>query len=116
MDRLRVMFVDDDFWAIRNYKDFFVDDQRFDCEFFDEPNKALNRLNEEEFDILVTDYYMPGLNGVELIKFVKENNRVKFTVLISGSIYKREFEIADKFIAKGRGLRDLVSVLKRYQS
>jgi CheY-like chemotaxis protein len=34
--------------------------------------EALTKLRHKHFDLLVTDYVMPGMNGVELIRQVKE--------------------------------------------
>ena len=39
---------------------------------FDDPIKALHWLNNNQADLIVTDYRMPGLNGVEFIKEVRE--------------------------------------------
>lgn len=35
---------------------------------------ALRALEEEEFDLLVTDYQMPGMSGVELARAVRNRN------------------------------------------
>ena len=34
-------------------------------------NRALEILNEENFDAVVTDYYLPGFNGIDLLKLIK---------------------------------------------
>jgi signal transduction histidine kinase len=45
---------------------------------------ALRRLGEEEVDILVTDYAMPGMTGVELIGRAREKRRDLRGLLITG--------------------------------
>ena len=35
-------------------------------------NEALERLNAESFDVLLTDMMMPGMSGLELISTVRE--------------------------------------------
>ncbi len=36
--------------------------------------EALRAFEEEEFDLLVTDFQMPGMNGVELARAVRDRN------------------------------------------
>ncbi len=36
--------------------------------------EALRALEEEEFDLLVTDYQMPGMSGLELARAVRDRN------------------------------------------
>ena len=41
---------------------------------FSDPNEALNWLSANKADLIVTDYRMPGLNGVEFIKEVRKTS------------------------------------------
>ena len=44
--------------------------------------EALEKYDEEPVDIIITDINMPVINGLELIKSIKEKNKkVKFIVL-----------------------------------
>jgi two-component system chemotaxis response regulator CheY len=39
--------------------------------------EAIAILNGERFDMVLTDYYMPGMNGLELIRWVREKEQYK---------------------------------------
>ena len=39
--------------------------------------EAIAILNGEKFDFVLTDYYMPGMNGLELIRWMRENDQYK---------------------------------------
>ncbi len=53
-------------------------------------SKALERLRNEDFDALLSDYQMPGLNGEELCRSVRtsERNRQIPIVMISAKGYE----------------------------
>jgi CheY-like chemotaxis protein len=45
---------------------------------------ALERFQREKFDLVVTDYKMPGMNGIELISRVREVRPELPVILLSG--------------------------------
>jgi DNA-binding NtrC family response regulator len=40
-------------------------------EAFDEPESAVHRAGEQDFDVVISDYRMPGLNGADVLQLVK---------------------------------------------
>jgi DNA-binding NtrC family response regulator len=40
-------------------------------ETFDEPEAAVLRAGEQEFDVVISDFRMPGLNGADVLQLVK---------------------------------------------
>jgi DNA-binding NtrC family response regulator len=40
-------------------------------EVFDEPEAAVLRAGEQDFDVVISDYRMPGLNGADVLQLVK---------------------------------------------
>lgn len=63
----------------------------FDAISFEEPEKALVRIREGGVDLLITDYAMPGMTGIDLgIAFKKEcpNGRV---LLMTGHALPLEY-------------------------
>lgn len=50
-----------------------------------DPITALKReFIEEKFDLLITDYDMPGMNGLELVREVFKTNKTLPVICISG--------------------------------
>ncbi|HZS28647.1 MAG TPA: response regulator [Candidatus Angelobacter sp.] len=45
---------------------------------------ALKKFDEEDFDILVTDFRMDGMNGVELARKVHERNPEVPVIIVTG--------------------------------
>ncbi len=46
--------------------------------------EALQRMEKEYFDVLITDIKMPGRNGIELLSTVKEQNLETEVIIITG--------------------------------
>ena len=46
--------------------------------------KALERMEEEDFDLLIADIKMPGLTGIELLEKIKEKNLETEVIIITG--------------------------------
>jgi two-component system chemotaxis response regulator CheY len=40
---------------------------------------ALRALNDQDITVVATDYNMPNMNGVELVKALRANPKYKFT-------------------------------------
>lgn len=47
-------------------------------------NEALKKLNDDNYQILLLDYFMPGLNGEEVIEEVRKNNKELIIILQTG--------------------------------
>ena len=74
-------------------------------ETFTDSQKALERLAEECFDVLVTDLKMKQPDGLEVVRFVKENcPRTKVVVITGFATEHTASEVleagASEFIAK----------------
>jgi len=44
--------------------------------------RALQILEEQQPDLIVLDLILPGMSGLELLKFVKQNDRLKHTPIV----------------------------------
>jgi CheY-like chemotaxis protein len=60
--------------------------------------EALRRMNEEDFDVIVSDYNMPGMNGVEFLDVLRrKGNSIPF-IIFTG---KGEESVAMEALNKG---------------
>lgn len=73
---------------------------------------ALNLIEKERFDIIITDYSMPEMNGVELVRTVRSQDTEVLIIGISGDCEERDFleAGANAFLSKPVGLKQLLSV------
>jgi two-component system, NtrC family, response regulator AtoC len=77
-----ILIVDDDD-AIRGTLYDLLSD-RYECHTASMAEEALQYLEVEEYDAVLTDISMPGLNGVELLKRVQQRDSATPVILISG--------------------------------
>jgi CheY-like chemotaxis protein len=63
-----------------------------------DPLEALKqfKINPETFELIITDYRMPGLNGYELIKKAKELRPDIDTMILSGNANAISSEMIDE--------------------
>jgi len=73
---LRVLCVDDEPGLAELVAAYLERDDEIDCETAVEtdPEEALDRLERESFDCVVSDYDMPGRTGVELLSAAREGD------------------------------------------
>ena len=79
----RMLIVDDE-PAIGQMMAEFLRSVGYEAENELDPRKALQRLANEDFDIVFSDIYMPGMTGTELLKEVIELDRGILVILMTG--------------------------------
>ncbi len=76
---------------------------------------AIRLSKERHFDIILTDYHMPGLNGAEVTATIRKRFVDSFIIGYSGKMMKNKFIAAgaDVFIQKPFHVPELVSLIRR---
>lgn len=80
---------------------------------------ALILLQKRTFDIVISDYVMPGMNGIELLERVCEVQPLAVRVLFSGARVDKAIEDAQKsglvdlFLSKPLNIVGLDNLLKK---
>jgi two-component system response regulator HydG len=88
----RVLIVDDDL-AMCEMLVSQINKRGFDAAFHTASSEALDTVSKEHFDAVVTDYHMPGMNGIELSERIGAN-RPDVPVIVITSFGSMETAIA----------------------
>jgi len=91
----RILFVDDDKFILDTFRRTFRD---MDITLCDSPVKALEMMREEAFDVVVSDYKMPKMDGVEFIRRASEINPDSVRIMLTGNA---DLEIAVRAVNEG---------------
>jgi len=67
-------------------------------EVFEDSTQALKRLNEKEFDIVVTDIRMEEVNGIQVLEYVMSKTKRTKVIIITGYA---TIEVAREALVKG---------------
>jgi DNA-binding NtrC family response regulator len=111
------IFVVDDEQMLLDLAEMILEPAGFHVCLFIDPQRALAEYVAAQSppDVLVTDFAMAGMNGMELIRECKRVNPRQKTILLSGtvdeSIYTRSDVKPDHFLAKPYQINKLVEVL-----
>ena len=80
----KILLVDDDENILSALKRLFNAEKDWHLTVSNSPNQALELVAKEQFEVIISDYKMPGMNGVEFLVFSKETNPNAKRILLSG--------------------------------
>lgn len=86
-----IFLVDDDPLCLTLYQQFLKQCGYPDIELFDSGTDCLDGLEEHEPDIIFLDYNMEGMNGLDVLKKIKQFNPDIIVLFISG---QEDIEVA----------------------
>ena len=126
--RLRVVkgrkpsvLVVDDSLSIRKFLASLLTQRGYQVEMAKNGYNALEKLNQQDFDVLITDLEMPHLSGYELIEQVRDEDRWKEMpiIVLTGRASKHIQQLtrtlgADEFIVKPFKEDELMKLLGEY--
>jgi len=79
----KIVLVDDDENILRSLKRALAR-QKWTVLTFSNPEQALEELAFTEVDLVISDYRMPGMSGVEFLKAFKETHKDTIRLILSG--------------------------------
>jgi DNA-binding response OmpR family regulator len=111
----RIMVVDDEENIRFLYKEE-LEDEGFTVELAKNGEEALEKLPDFKPDLITLDIKMPGMNGIEVLKRIREEDRKLPIVLCSAyGEYKQDFTTwaSDAYVVKCADLTELKTTIRR---
>ena len=99
---MKILLIDDDEW-IRDSLCIFFESEGCQLRAFETAEEALEELKNQPYDLIIVDYKLPGMNGLEFLNRIQRVNPNIIKVLISAFISN---EVASE--AKKLGIQDVI--------
>jgi len=83
MDNVRILIIDDEM-VIREGVGRALSKRGFEISKAEDGNRGLELLKEQDFQIVLTDLMMPGIDGFAVMEWIKENQPHVEVIVITG--------------------------------
>ena len=111
----KILVVDDD-ENIRLLYKAELEDEGFGVEIASSGEEALEKIEEGEFDIVTLDIKMSGLNGIDVLRMIKEKY-IELPVVLCTAYhhYKQDFGTwaSDAYVVKSSDTSELKTTIKK---
>lgn len=97
----RVLLVDDDLLVLRGWK-YSLETAGYEVKTASSGEEALGLVEHDRPDCVITDLVMPGMNGVDVCRGIKERYPDLDVVFVSGHPYEIERHMVEFLRAGGR--------------
>jgi DNA-binding NtrC family response regulator len=79
-----VVLVDDEEMVITSIRAFLALESDYELRGFTDPEAAAEHMRNNAFDVVVSDYLMPKLNGIQLLRKARETVPEASRILLTG--------------------------------
>jgi DNA-binding NtrC family response regulator len=100
--KMKILLIDDDEW-IRDSLAMFMEAEGCHLKACESAEEALDAINRQPYDIIIADYRLPGMNGLEFLKKIAVSRPQAIRILMTA--YSNEGIVSEA----GRvGIQDLI--------
>ena len=92
---LKLLLIDDDEW-VRDSMRMFFESEGCHILTLETAEEGLHVLNKKNFDIIIIDYRLPGLDGLEFLRRVQKRHPAAMKILITAYGSEKLFTEARK--------------------
>ncbi len=82
LKKMKILLIDDDEW-IRDSLHLFFESEGCHITVLEKAEEGMVELKEQAYDIIIADYRLPGMDGLEFLKRIKESYPEAMKILIT---------------------------------
>lgn len=79
-----IAIVDDEDMVLTSLRSFLLLETDYEVETWKSPRQALEELSDKNLDLIISDYLMPDMNGIEFLLEVKKIHPFATRILLTG--------------------------------
>lgn len=102
LKEMKILLIDDDEW-IRDSLSLFFESEGCHITALETAEEGMEELKNQTYDIIIVDYKLPGMDGLEFLKLVKASHPHAMTILTTAYGRKDIFLAARKI-----GIKDFI--------
>ena len=103
LKNMKILLIDDDEW-IRDSLSLFFESEGCQLLALETAEEALDAIKQQTYEIIITDYRLPGINGLEFLKQIQSKDLDAVMILITA--YCDDEVISE---AKRIGVQDIIT-------
>lgn len=117
---MRIILIDDEIAIIESLK-FALEPAGHQCDLYSNPRTAINAFKTDDYDAVITDFKMPEMTGIDVLKQVRKLSSQAPVIILTGyadidnAIEALNFG-ASAFFRKPFAIKDLMDVLVRVET
>jgi DNA-binding NtrC family response regulator len=96
LKKMKILLIVDDKW-IRDSLSMYFESRGCNLKVLETAEEGLEALKKQDYDIIVTDYRLPGMDGLEFLKRIQDSHPHAMKVLItayrSGDVVSKAIRI-----------------------
>lgn len=100
---MKILLIDDDEW-IRDSLGIFFEAEGCSIAAVETAEEGLEAIRSQDYDLIITDYKLPGMDGIEFLRQIQTSKPNVIKILITA--YKSELVIEE---AKKAGVQHLIA-------
>ncbi len=115
-----ILVIDDNVSHLETVSEYFHQ-SGYNTTIVSDPREAINIIIEKKPRIILLDIMMPFMDGLTLLKRIKDNEEIRSTpvIVLSGKIFPPEMKKAialgaEKYLTKPVKSSELLSIIKQY--
>ncbi len=97
LKEMKILLIDDDEW-IRDSLSIYFESRGCNLKVLETAEEGMKALKIQDYDIIITDYRLPGMDGLEFLKRIQDSHPQAMKILITA--YRSE-DIVSKAIRIG---------------
>ncbi len=101
--KMKILLIDDDEW-IRDSLTVFFESEKCHLKTVETAEEGIKALKNQKYDIIIADYWLPGMNGLDFLKSIYKSNTNAIKILITAYGNKEVVQRAKKL-----GVHSLIS-------
>lgn len=100
LKKMRTLLIDDDEW-IRDSMSLFFEGEGCHLRAVETAEEGIERLERQDYDVIIVDYRLPGMDGLEFLERIRDSHPNALTLLITAYGNRPVFSKASSLGVKG---------------